>query len=221
MRLRRSVPNSPGFPLRPSAPSAVIILLAVLVARSAVIAEEPTGFGNAKFGMSLKDVWRMYPQARLLGEQETLGAAVLDGPYIERLALHDQPVPGFPKPTTVELRFWNGKLWGVVVFFGDNDPQVCKAYLANEYGPTTSRDANMPLWRGNKVTTTATYNQGWYGYTDNALSDDVSAWLAEVLKGSWKGATAEEKAERERRMAEVTPGSEKAAAPPLTPGAPR
>jgi hypothetical protein len=177
------------------------------------------GFGSAKFGMSLKDVWRMYPNARLLGEQETLGAAVLDGPYIERLALRNQPVPGFPRPTTVELRFWKGKLWGVVVFFGDNDPQVCQAYLAKLYGPTTSQDTSMPLWRGDKATTTGTYKQGWYGYTDNALSQEVSAWLAEALKGSWKGATAEEKVERQRRMAEVTPKAEQAAAAPATPAA--
>jgi hypothetical protein len=198
-----------------------MLLLAALVAGSAAIAAEPSGFGKAKFGMSLKDVWRMYPQAQLLGEQETLGAAVLDGPYVERLALRNQPVPGFPRPTTVELRFWKGKLWGVVVYFGDNDPEVCKAYLAKEFGPTTSRDANMPIWRGDKVTTTATYNQGWYGYTDDALSQAVSAWLAETLKGSWPGATAEEKAERERLMAEVTPRAENAAAPPVAPAAPR
>ena len=199
----------------------MILLFALLVAASGAIAEEPTGFGTASFGMSLKDVWAMYPKARLLGEKESLGAAVLDGPYIERLALRDQPVPGFPKPTTVELRFWKGKLWGVVVFFGDNDPEVCKAYLAQAYGPTTVRDTSMPLWRGDKVTTTATYKQGWYGYTDNALSQEVSAWLAEALKGSWKRATAEENAERERRMAEVTPQAQKAAAAPATPAAAR
>jgi hypothetical protein len=199
----------------------VILLLALLVAGSAAIAAEPTGFEAAKFGMSLEDVWRLYPAAQLLGEKETLGAAVLDGPYIERLALRNQPVPGFPKPTTVELRFWKGRLWGVIVFFGDNDPEACKAHLARVYGPTTSRDPNMPLWRGDTVTTTGTYKQGWYGYTDNALSQEVSAWLAEALKGSWKGATADEKAERERRMAAVTPQAQKAAAAPATPAAPR
>jgi hypothetical protein len=173
---------------------------------------EPTGFGTAKFGMSLAQVWKMYPQARLLRENETLGAAAVGGPYIDRLVLRNQPVPGFAKPTTVELRFWKDQLWGVIVFFGDNDPEQCKAYLAKTFGPTTSRDPDNPVWLGGKVSSTGTYKEHWYGYTDIAMSQEAGAWVKSVMNGTWKGETAEEKAAREKRMAALTPSAAHAAA---------
>lgn len=172
---------------------------------------EPTGFGTAKFGMSLAEVWKMYPQARLLGEKETLGAAAVGGPYIDRLVLRNQPVPGFAKPTTVELRFWKDQLWGVVVFFGDNDPEQCKAYLARTFGPSTARDLDNPVWLGEKVSSTGTYKEHWYGYTDIAMSREAGAWLKTVMNGTWKGETPEEKAAREKRMAALTPNPGKTA----------
>jgi hypothetical protein len=155
----------------------------------------------------------MYPKAELLGEQESLGAAVLDGPYIERLGLRNQEVPGFAKPTTVELRFWKGKLWGVIVYFGANDGAQAQAYVAKVFGPTTSRDPDMPIWHGEKVTTTGNYKQSWYGYTDDAMSQEAGDWVRAVLKQTWTGETPEEKAERERRMAALTPKAGAAGTP--------
>jgi hypothetical protein len=175
-------------------------------------AAEPTGFGPAKFGMSLAEVWKMYPKAELLGPMATLGVAAVDGPYIDRLALRDQPVPGFAKPTTVELRFWKDRLWQVIVYFGDNDPDACKAYLTQTFGPSASPDPNNPSWPGSKVSTSAAYKQKWYGYSDDATSKQATEWFGDALKGVWKGETAEEKAVREQRMAALTPRAANAAA---------
>jgi hypothetical protein len=179
---------------------------------AAAKAAEPTGFGTAKFGMSLAEVWKMYPKAKLLGPRDTLGASAVDGPYIDRLALHDQPVPGFAKPTTVELRFWKDKLWAVVVYFGDNDPEACKIYLTQTFGPSASPDPNSPSWPGTKVSTSAVYKQNWYGFSDDAISKEAAAWFGDALKGVWKGETAEEKAAREQRMAALTPHASNPAA---------
>src|SRR5262249_46593011 len=174
---------------------------------------EPDGYGPAKFGMSLAQVWKMYPQARMLGENESLGAAVVDGPYIDRLVLRDQSVPGFATPTTVELRFWKDKLWAVIVYFGKNDPEQCKAHLAKTFGPSRTRDPDNPVWNGAKVSTTGTYKEHWYGYVDIAMSQEAGAWLKTVLNGTWKGETPEEREAREKRMAALTPGGGAAATP--------
>ncbi len=183
--------------------------------------DEPTGFERAEFGMSLGEVWKMYPNAELLASTATLGASNVGGPYIDRLALRNHPVPGFDKPTTVELRFWKDKLWGVIIYFGDNDPDKCKALLAKTFGPTTSRDPNHPVWRGDRVTTIGAYKQSWYGSSDNAFSNQATAWFSDLTEGKWKGETAEEKAARERRMAALTPKAGKAAVTTPTPaGAP-
>jgi hypothetical protein len=183
---------------------------------------EPTGVGNAKFGMSLAEVWKMYPKAKLMGEEEQGGAPVLEGPYIDRLLIKDQKVPGFEKPTTLELRFWNGKLWAVIVYFGDNDAETSRASLLKIFGPQASDDgANDNLtWYGEKANTTATFREKWYGTSDNALSAQARGWFSDMLNGIWKGETPEEKAAREARMAALTPKSAKSKATTPTPGAP-
>lgn len=180
---------------------------------------QPDGFGAAKFGMSLGEVWGMYKEARLLPERKSLGAAVLDGPYVERLELDNRTVEGLSKPATVELRFWKGKLWGVIIYFDKTDLEQVKAYLNRHYGPSAAKNPDLPLWRGEKVTTTATLNQGWYGYSDNELSKEATAWIQATMNGSWKHETAEEKAERSARMAALTPRADAQVAPP-TPAPP-
>jgi len=182
--------------------------------------QQPTGFGKAKFGMSLAEVWKMYPTARLLGEEEQAGAPVVDGPYIDRILVKDQPVPGFAKPTMVEMRFWKDKLWAVIVYFGDNDPEKSKAYLESKFGNPTSTDGSNPTWVGEKVTSTASYMERWYGTSDVALSKQAQAWFGEMITGNWKGETPEEKAAREKRMAALTPKAGKAANTPKPTAAP-
>lgn len=161
--------------------------------------------------MSLAEVWKMNPTAELLAPSRGLGASALGGPYIDRLALRKQPVPGFDTPTTVELRFWKDQLWGVIIYFGDNDQEKCKAYLAETFGPTTATNPDNPVWEGEKVTTIGVYKQGWYGSSDNALSQQATAWFRDKISGTWRGETPEEKVAREKRMAALTPNSGTAA----------
>ena len=171
---------------------------------------EPAGFEAAKFGMSLAEVWKMYPKAELVNPKVGLGASTLGGPYIDRLVLREQPVRGFDKPTTVELRFWKDKLWGVIIYFGDNDDARCKAYLAEIFGPGSATNPDNPVWDGERVTTIGVYKQRWYGSSDNSLSAQATAWFRDKLSGQWKGESPEEVAAREKRMAALTPKSDKA-----------
>lgn len=168
-------------------------------------ARPPTGFGATKFGMSLAEVWRLYPKAELLGQTEQLGASSVGGPYVDRLALRKQAVVGLDQPTTVELRFWKNQLWTVIVYFGDNDLEHSRAYLLKTFGPPQGTDPNSPTWPGATVTTSATVKQRWYGTSDNGLLKEAAAWFADVLTGKWKDASPAEKAEREQRMAALTP----------------
>ena len=165
----------------------------------------PTGFGATKFGMRLAEVWAMYPKAELLEQTAQLGASNVGGPYVDRLALRNYPVAGLDKPTTVELRFWKDQLWTVIVYFGDNDLEHSKAYLVKTFGPRRAGDSESPSWPGASVTTSATYKQRWYGTSDNAMSQQVAAWFADVIAGKWTDASPAEKADRAKRMAALTP----------------
>jgi hypothetical protein len=181
---------------------------------------EPTGIGKAKFNMSIAEVWKLYPKARLMPKDEQGGAPVVEGPYIDRLWITDQTVPGLPRPATLELRFWNGKLWAVIVYINDNDPKLVQHFLLNTFGEPThhSDQGNIYDWEGDKVSTSATMDQKWYGSTDNQLSKFARAWFSDMLNGIWKGETPQEAATRVARMAELTPKSAKAAKATPTPG---
>jgi hypothetical protein len=175
---------------------------------------EPTGYENAKWGMSLGEVWKMYPKARLIGEEEQTGAPVVEGPYVDRLMLTEQKVPGFEQPTNVELRFWKGKFWATIIFFGPNDPEKSKAYILKQFGQFTAGDDFSPMWVGEKVTTGAAYHQGWYGSSYNPLSEGARTWFTDMMNGRWTKETEEEKAEREARMAALTPQAAGGTKPP-------
>ena len=158
-------------------------------------ADEITGFDKSAFGSSLADAKKSYPKAEEIPEGKDLGAPTVGGPYIRRLLLTDQKVEGLPKPTMVELRFWKNKLWGVVVYLGDNDePQVIEI-LTKRLGPSDSTDTDYPLWVRSKTQTTMERKQRWYGVNDLALSTEAQAWFAKLLHGEWKNATPEELAE--------------------------
>lgn len=155
-------------------------------------ADEFTGFEKAPFGSTPEEFKKLYPKAEVLKEGEDLGAPTVGGAYITRLVLKDQPVTGLAKPTTVELRFWKRKLWGVIVYYGDNDDKQVLDMLTKRLGPSGSADPDYPLWERSKTQTAATVKQRWYGINDLPLSKEAQAWFALLLTGQWKGPTQEE-----------------------------
>jgi len=175
--------------------------------------EEFTGFGKATFGMRWEAVKKVFPQAEEVPDGKDLGAANIGGPFVHRLLLKDQKIEGLPKPVTVELRFWKKRLWGVVVYFNENDPQAVLASLTKRLGPSQTTDADNPIWIFDKTQTTAAMKQKWYGTNDSALSKKAQAWFALVMTGQWTGATQAELDEVEDR----TPGA--ATPPAATPAA--
>jgi hypothetical protein len=179
--------------------------------------EEFTGFGKATFGMRWEAVKKLFPDAEEIPDGKDLGAASVGGPFVHRLLLKDQKVEGLAKPAKVELRFWKKKLWGVVVYFNDNEPQAVLAYLTKRLGPSQNTDPDNPIWFFDKTQTTASVSQKWYGTNDTALSKKAQAWFALLMTGQWTGATQADLDEVEDR----TPGSATpaATAPAATPAA--
>jgi hypothetical protein len=176
------------FPIRTSARqhaptlrAALLGLLALLTVGPAAAAEF-TGYGKAKFGATTAQVQKLYPAARAVTAADALNAPFLGGPYITRLVLEKQKVAGLPKPITVELRFWKDHLWGVVGYFGDNTDQQVLDMLTKQLGAPQATNAKQPSWFGDKTQTTASITLRWYGVTDDALSKEAQAWLAEEIE---------------------------------------
>jgi hypothetical protein len=147
----------------------------------AAMEHEPNGFGKAHFGMSPQEVEKLYAGTiRTLG-QENLGASPVYGPRISRQLLPDQKVPGFNQPTNVELRYWDNKLWVVIIYYGQNGLEEVNAALRKEYGkpPTAASDS---MWSGSKVMVNTANRERWYAISDIALSKEAQAVFMEDLR---------------------------------------
>jgi len=140
---------------------------------------EPTGFGKARFGMTVAQVSEIYPQMEKL--TKSLGAAVVEGPLIERRVLWKEEISGLSKPVNVELRFWKDQLWVVIVYFGENDLETVVRLLTERHGPPSGKPANA-IWEGKKSTIMIAGKARWYSIQDNAISKEAQAVFMEDFK---------------------------------------
>ncbi|MDX2166991.1 MAG: hypothetical protein SF182_08010 [Deltaproteobacteria bacterium] len=145
-------------------------------------AAEPTGYGKAKFGSSTAAVKKLYPTLREVAPTDKLVAPFIGGPFITRMLLDNQTVAGLPKPVLVELRFWKDQLWGAIGYFGDNTDQQVMDMLTKQLGPPQASNAAQVTWTGKATQTIVSPRLRWYGTTDDALSKQAQAWLAEEIE---------------------------------------
>ena len=158
-----------------------LLLVTLLVSAAAAMDHEPTGFGKARFGMSPEEVEKLYPgKVRVLG-QENLGASPVFSPRVVRQVLPDQKILDLKEPTNVEFRYWDNKLWVVVVYFGQNTVQQVNEALRKEYGkpPAVSADS---LWTGTKAVVNTANRDRWYAISDLAISKEAQAAFMEDLR---------------------------------------
>lgn len=141
---------------------------------------EPTGFGKARFGMSVEEVRALYPEME--ATKQRLGAPVVEGPLISRHVLWKQNVPGLNQPADVELRFWKNQLWVVIVYFGANDLDSVLRALTDQYGAPNKGDPRAPVWSGARSTIIVSAKAKWYSMHDNAISKDAQNALIEDLR---------------------------------------
>ncbi len=176
-----------------------------------VVIEEFTGYAGIPWGTRWEEVKKRLPKAVDIPDGKNLGATPLGLPFVHRLELEQQQFPGLKEPVTVELRFWKKKLWGVIVYFGNNKDEDVTALLLKRLGPQDGTDATYPSWKTDKTQTSADMRVRWFGATDTPLSLQAQAWFALLLTGQFTGASQAEMDEVENR----TP----APAPPAAPAA--
>jgi hypothetical protein len=146
--------------------------------RAAEPAIEPydlEGFGKAKFKMTPDEVRAVLPDLEPL--EEDLGAAIVGGPYAKRFVLRDFEVPGFQHKTNVEIRFWNDRLWVVIVYFGENDFGSVVEAMEKLHGTDSRGDDKSRVWVGEKTTAVVTDRERYYSISDNDLSAEARAAL--------------------------------------------
>jgi hypothetical protein len=191
----------------------LVLLAAAAVAAAAATAAEPTaapaaapsvasltGFGAVKFGATVEEARKAWPAMAVLHQDIKMPSAAFTSPFLERFVIRKHAIAGLASPVDVELRFWEGKLWAFLVYFEKADMNAALQHLEKTYGPRTSGIETRPIWRGEAVTLQAMAEAGWYGATDNAISDKARAWFFKELTGNPQG----------QQAAQPAPGAESA-----------
>ena len=152
---------------------------------AAAMKAEPSGYEKLKFGMDVGQAKKLYPKMEELPVSKNLGISPLPPPNVVRYLLTAQHVSGAPQPVNVELRFWKGKFWFYVVYFGvPNNDAMVKA-LSRKYGPPTNVSAQSIVWGGSKTQTMIEPTEGRYQSQDMGMMREAQAWLLDALKKSF------------------------------------
>ncbi len=163
--------------------AAVLTAAAVGADESAPSIESLTGFGNAKFGSGIEDVRKVWPGMTPIGDKVKMPSAAFTSAHLQRFLIKGHKLEGLTSPVDVELRFWKERLWAFIVYFEPADSAAALQQLVKTYGERTTSTEERPIWRGEKVSLQTMPSSGWYGATDNAISDDAREWFFAALTG--------------------------------------
>jgi hypothetical protein len=148
--------------------SSLVVTLGVGIA-AGFPSPEPTGVEKAKFGTSLDEVKKAYPTMELTTAQTE--APAFNHPKLTRYMVRKQKVAGFPKPMDLELRFWDGKFWIGVYYFGENDYAKSLETFQQRLGKPTYDKDEFLSWAGTTLGATANKKAGWLELHDEGLSN--------------------------------------------------
>ena len=147
---------------RQSVFAAIMVFAMAASAAAEVKFKEPTGFGKAKFGMSVADVRKVYPQM-----QATKGTEQVAGKGGEAFLLIfelDNQSVGPLKPCKAELRFFQNELYAVN--FRCPDKVQVQQYLQKTYGLPTKTTERSAFWIGEHGAVSLSPSSGAFGFSD-------------------------------------------------------
>ena len=162
---------------------AIAFLLVAQVAWS--LQNEPRGYGEAQFGMSVEATRRIFPDLKQVG-----ATPVEKGPAsLAIYSLANQSFLGL-SACDVGFRFYVDQLYEVTFDCGSSE-KVMQA-LRKRFGEPGSLQAGATYWRGEKTVIGLIEKTHKFAFSDIALNNNVQAALLQyVLTQGWKqgGAT--------------------------------
>lgn len=130
----------------------------------------PEGWGRAQLGMQLTEFRRLYPQSE---EAPALPGLSLDG-RVRREVVWKVRAEGLTKPVDLEFRFWDGKLWMILVYANQVPGAELRSFLEARFGAPTLA-SEKPSWMWPRVKVVAEPQQGWFAIFDRDLGKQVQA----------------------------------------------
>jgi len=151
--------------------------LALLVSVPVVAASVPDGFGSAKLRMRVEDVRKAYPQ--LEPAPRVSSHAFFGHPSLARYVVMQTRLPELQEPVDIEFRFWDDRLWTILVYYGKNTTGSVTAYLPKLYGPAQGIGSN-PAWVGPRSKVLVSTRAQWFSITDTDLAYDAQKAFMEM-----------------------------------------
>ena len=156
--------------------SAAIVLCAIAVsAAKAELSAEPGGFGEAKFGMSVDEVRKIYPTLHLTEATKRAIAGDLLQFEMENVTV------GPLQPCSALLSFYNQEFYSARFRCPDRGKVV--QYLEKTYGPPSKITAKGTSWAGEHGTVWLAPTGGTFGVDDVRRSLAVKAALLSGITG--------------------------------------
>ena len=203
---------------------AVLAMLALTAPpAAAAVTNEFTAYDGAQLGSTPEQVRKAFPKMEVT--TENLGSQPFPSEHLVRYVVRDAKIAEAGKPGMVELRFWNNKLWAIVVYYPPDTKDAVLAALTKRLGPPNGTNPAKPSWQGAKSSVFVETSLNWFAVTDNALSKEAQAWfLANLQKmsqamqqGQQKAAAASAAAPPAATPAAAAPAAATPAAPAATP----
>lgn len=154
----------------------VSVTLPPVVSAAADKFVEPTGFGKAKFGMSVAEVHKLYPKMQpTKGTEEAMKKG---GQLVLIYDLEDQSV-GPLKPCAANLRFFNDELYEVQ--FHCPDRVKVGQYLQKTYGEPTRTTEKAVFWMGKHNAVSLAPKTGAFGFSNLVRTQALQSILLNYL----------------------------------------
>ena len=195
---------------------AVLAMLALTaLPAAAAVTNEFTAYDGAQLGSTPEQVRKAFPKMEVT--TENLGSQPFPSEHLVRYVVRDAKIAEAGKPGMVELRFWNNKLWAIVVYYPPDTKDAVLAALTKRLGPPNGTNPAKPSWQGAKSSVFVETSLNWFAVTDNALSKEAQAWfLANLQKMSQAMQQGQQKAAAASAAAPA-PATPAAATPAATP----
>ena len=160
---------------------AVLAMLALTaLPAAAAVTNEFTAYDGAQLGSTPEQVRKAFPKMEVT--TENLGSQPFPSEHLVRYVVRDAKIAEAGKPGMVELRFWNNKLWAIVVYYPPDTKDAVLAALTKRLGPPNGTNPAKPSWQGAKSSVFVETSVNWFGITDNALSKEAQAWFLANLQ---------------------------------------
>lgn len=149
-----------------------LLLTPILASGKSAARPAPEGWGGAKLGMSWEEFRGIFPQAEEL-------EPVPDMPGRERARravawkIKEADVA---EPLDLEFRFWEGRLWMILVYATPLTQPAFQAFLERRFGPPPV-GGEQASWIWPTVKIVANTKQRWFALFDRRLANEVQAAL--------------------------------------------